>query len=119
MFDNSKILKFDSVGLVDVAATVAAFTEAVTEYAGLQKADQENCAVAVASVWTDAPNLKTISLSALAGMAAHKMGATAGDLAVITERCADYIRNAKALYKIAKGRNGGVSRVTAEPTPAS
>lgn len=119
MFDFTKILKYNDSGLVDVQKTTEAFGEALNQYAALQKSDLETIQASVAAVWDENPAQSVMALDSLATLAAFKCGATAGDLAAVKERCADYIRTAKGLYKIAKGRNGGVSRVKPETTPQS
>lgn len=117
----NKFLKFDGNGAVDVDASCAEFRTALVEYAALQAADSESIAQGVAAVFAKYPNLKNINLPALCSFTAAEMGADPKSHAEIGERVANYVRSATSLYKIGKGRNGGVSRVTAETTetPAS
>jgi hypothetical protein len=119
MFDFTSVLKFDNNGLVDVSATEAEFSSKLGEYAALQKADTETTAAAVAAVWDAHPNTSVMALDSLATLAAMSITKNPGELATVKDRCADHIRHATALYKIARGRNGGVSRVVAQPAPQS
>jgi len=118
MFDFSKIVKFGSDGLVDQNATLETFATALGEYAALQKSDSEATSKAVAAVVEKNPVQSVFTLDSLATLAALEMGAGAGDLATLTERCKDHIRHTPALYKIAKGRNGGV-QIVARMKPAA
>ncbi len=111
----SEYVKRDVNGNVDVDATVSDLRTALEEYAALQKADTENIARAVNAVFDKNPNLKSINLPALASFACQEMGTNPAAYAETHERVCDYVRSAKSLYKIGKGRLGGVSRVTAEP----
>lgn len=103
-------VKFDGQGNVDVDASTEAYREAVTLFASAQKTNLESVAGAVETVFDSNPNLKSIQLGTLAGMACNILKPEATAYGETFERVQDYVRNAKDKFEINRGRGGGVSR---------
>ncbi len=100
-------------GSCDLDATVLKFRGELEKYLAQRETEDAGIAAAVHEVF-DTYKGANINMPALQGFVLQKMGATPANWAVLGERIADYVRSQAGeggLYKIAKGKNGGVRRV--------
>ncbi len=105
-------------GNIDVQATHVKFTQDLNKFMQMEKADAEVIAKAVEKVWQDNPDSKTLTMGAVVHYAMQNLEYPPEGFTDLSERVADFIRNKPGLYKINKGKGGGVTRV-AEGAPGS
>lgn len=102
-----------NTGAVDIDQTVAKFQTDLEKFAALQEADEAAIASAVSAVFDAHPDA-SLNLPAVASLAFNRMGCAASTYTEMVERIQTYVRSAKTLYVIKKGKGGGVSRVKPE-----
>ncbi len=103
-----------SDGNVDIQATHVKFTQDLNKFIQMEKADGEIIGKAVEKVWLDNPDSKTLVMGALVHYAMQNLEYSPEMYGDLSERVAEHIRNKPGLYKINKGKGGGVSRVTSD-----
>ena len=100
-------------GSCDLDATVLKFRGELEKFLALRETEDAGIAAAVSEVF-DTHKGASINMPALQGFVLQKMGATPANYAVLGERVAEYVRSQAGeggIYKIAKGKGGGVKRV--------
>ncbi len=106
-----KFTKRGTSGEVDVAASAAAYAEALTEWCAANEIPAEQIAEAANTV-LDTHAGKRIPMPAFLSACAQELGATPETFAVLTKRVHDYVGGqvkAEKLF-VVKGKGGGVTR---------
>jgi len=110
-----------SNGSVDLDATRAAFETALASFVTARETEQAGIATAVHAVFDEHLG-KTLTMPTLAQYATQKLNAQPENLAVLTERTKQYIRDNKegdsSLFLVVKGKSGGVRRRSDLPAAA-
>lgn len=106
-------------GSIDVQQTHVKFTNELNKLIQTEKADGEVIAQAVEKVWKDNPDQKTFPMPALVHYALQNLEYSPESYGDLSERVANYIRAKSNMYRIGKGKGGGVSRVDAGAPMAS
>lgn len=101
-------------GSIDVQQTHVKFTSDLNKFLQMEKADSEVIAKAVEKVWQDNPDQKTLPMGAVVHYAMQNLEYSPEAFNDLSERVANFIRSKPAIYKIGKGKGGGVSRVVHE-----
>jgi hypothetical protein len=109
-------------GSVDLDATVDQFATDVQEYVNTVEADGKLCGTAVNAVF-DQYKGTNISMPALSSLALHWIDGNVGKLepseyVPMSVKIHDYVVNHKDQYVVAKGKGGGVKRVSDIPVKA-
>lgn len=111
-------------GSVDVAATLAACQGAVHQYIASRETEQTVIASAVSEVF-DALKGGRANMPFVVNQALRTLNAQPENFKALSDRCAEYIReNASEdrasgkLFKIGKGKGGGVTRWADQPEAA-
>lgn len=112
--DLSGYVSRNTDGSIDVQGTHAKFTNDLNKFIQMERADAEVIARAVEKVWQDNPGQKTLPMGAVVHYAMQNLDYSPEAFNDLSERVANFIRSKPALYKIGKGKGGGVSRVTGE-----
>ena len=114
---------------IDVAASQAAFSKALSIHIAERETQQEQIAEAVSALFDQYPGA-SINMPAVASMTAQKLRAQPENFGVISERVLDYVRansqetkdeagvvtaHPDSLFVIAKGKNGGCYRRADRP----
>jgi hypothetical protein len=110
----SEYVKRATDGTVDVQGTHMQFTQDLHAFIQAEKSDNEVIAQAVAKAWRDRPGQKTLAMQALIHYAMENLKVEPVNYSVIKDRVHAYIRNNTKLFKIGKGKGGGVSLVEVE-----
>jgi hypothetical protein len=104
-------------GSLDLDSTTLKFQADCEKYEIENKADNAAVKDAIHAVFDQYPS--NINMPALVSLVAGKLGASPAQFETIKDRVADVI-HASPEFKVAKGRNGGVSRpVTVAAPPAT
>lgn len=99
----------NSVGKIDVNATLAAWSNDLAVFASKEEADLDVIAQAVMRVWDENQGLKNMNLEAIASFAIRHIPTVAPQaFGEVSERIKDYVRSATDLFCLTKGKNGGV-----------
>lgn len=101
-------------GTVDVQSTHMKFTQDLHAFIQAEKSDNEVIAQAVAKVWRDRQGTKTLGMQALIHYTMENLKVDPQNYNLIKERVYAYIRNNTRLFKIGKGKGGGVSLLEQE-----
>lgn len=104
----------DESGAIDVGATVLKFEGEVQKYQAERELESETVGAAVNAVF-DEHRGAVINMPAVTSMALTRLGVQPETYKVLSERVQEYIRtNATdtrgGLFRIAKGKGGGVTR---------
>jgi hypothetical protein len=104
-------------GSVDVEASVGKFRGALATFLAERETEQSVIAEAVSAVFDKNPGV--IAMPALAGLALQELNAAPETFAKLHERVLGYVRESAkgtgAIFKIQKGKGGGVSRIVNAP----
>lgn len=99
-------------GMVDVAASTAAYAEALTAWVAENEADTQRLTDVVNAVFDRFPG-KTLPMPALLSLVVTELGATPAQYKAVTDRAHAHVRcmaGEGGTLVIAKGKGGGVSR---------
>lgn len=101
-------------GTVDVQGTHMKFTQDLHAFLQAEKSDNEVIAQAVGKVWKDRQGVKTLGMQALIHYTMENLKVDPQNYNLIKDRVYAYIRNNTRLFKIGKGKGGGVSLLEQE-----
>ena len=114
----------DSNGSVDVGASVAAYTQALSSWVSVNESPVESIERAVEAVFDSHPSTSRLPTPFLVSLAVQEMGADPSQFKSLSGRVSAYIKGQCAdntgRLDISKGNGGGVARLArpGEPVPA-
>lgn len=121
MSNMNEFLVRGSDGTVDVDATTLKFRGALEVYIAERETENALIAAAVSEVF-DQFKGANINMPALTSYALQRLNATPSNFMALSERIQEYVRENAGeggIYKIAKGKGGGVRRVADLPPAAT
>ena len=106
----SEMVVRDETGCVDVEGTIATFRNDL--YTWLQEVEYETALIAgaVKEVFDNHKGVR-INMPALVSMTLNILGATPSNYADLSEKVGAYVRTAKEVFLVSKGKGGGVCRI--------
>ncbi len=113
-FDLSGYVTRTTDGSVDIQQSHAKFTGDLNRLIQMERADSEVIARAVEKVWQDHTEQKVLPMGALIHYAMENLQTSPENFNDLQERVANFVRSKPGIYKIGKGKGGGVSRVGVE-----
>lgn len=115
--DISRYVVRDPNGIVDAQSSHVKFAQDLSALIANERSDDEIIGQAVNKVWAER-KVKTLPMPALVHYAMAYLDVPHDHFGETQERVADYIRAKKHLFRIGKGKGGGVTRLNLEEVEA-
>lgn len=116
--DLSNYVVRGSDGSVDASATVAKFETDLSAFVTETAEEQANIAAAVSAVY-DENKGKRIAMPTLTSLALVKLNAQVENFQALGEKVQAFVRANTDTYSIAKGKGGGVGRISDLPAKSA